>query len=83
MGITLCSEEAPIADFPSVAKLINLHHMQRACRERLNLIDFLCGDFSWKKKFHLTENPLYLLSNYTTKTHTSEYIELIEAGYAE
>jgi len=33
--------------FPGVAKLINIHHMRRACRERLRLVDFLCGDFSW------------------------------------
>ncbi|UCF93222.1 MAG: GNAT family N-acetyltransferase, partial [Desulfobacterales bacterium] len=49
--------------FPGVAKLINLHHMQRACRERMQQVDFLCGDFNWKKLFHLTPRPLFLLSN--------------------
>jgi len=51
------------ADFPGVAKLINLHHMRRACEERFDQVDFLCGDFSWKKLFHLTPRPLYLLTN--------------------
>ena len=70
-------------DYPGVAKLINLHHMQRGCRERFNLIDFLCGDFSWKQKFHLTERPLYLLSNCSLETHPSEDIELRGAGYVK
>ena len=50
------------ADFPGVAKLINTHHMTRACRERLPMADFLCGDFSWKTLFHLKPRPLYLLA---------------------
>ncbi len=45
------------------AKLINVHHMRRGCRERFDSLDFLCGDFSWKTLFHLTPRPLYLLSN--------------------
>jgi hypothetical protein len=49
--------------YPGIAKLINLHHMRRACEERLDRVDFLCGDFSWKKLFHLTPRPLYLISN--------------------
>lgn len=49
-------------DFPGVAKVINLHHIERACREKLRLVDFLCGDFSWKTLFHLSPRPLYLLS---------------------
>lgn len=51
------------ARFPGIAKLINFHHMERACRERLDQVDFLCGDFNWKKLFHLTPRPLYLLTN--------------------
>ena len=53
--------------YPGVAKLINFHHMQRACRERMDQVDFLCGDFSWKKLFHLTPRPLYLLANSVAK----------------
>jgi len=51
------------ANFPGVAKLINIYHIERACRERFELVDFLCGDFTWKKLFHLTPRPLYLISN--------------------
>jgi len=49
--------------FRGVAKLINLHHMQWACQQRLQQVDFLCGDFYWKKQFHLTPRPLFLFSN--------------------
>lgn len=49
-------------NYPGVAKLINLHHMRRACEEKFDRVDFLCGDFSWKTLFHLTPRPLYLLS---------------------
>ena len=47
------------ADFPGVAKLINFHHLQWACLQRLRSVDFLCGDFQWKERFHLTPRPLY------------------------
>ena len=51
------------ANFPGVAKLINLHHLEYACQERIDEVDFLCGDSgcSWKPLFHLTPRPLYLL----------------------
>jgi hypothetical protein len=52
-----------------VAKLINLHHMRRACEERLQLVDFLCGDFSWKQLFHLQPRPLYLLASSAVASH--------------
>jgi hypothetical protein len=50
------------AGFPGVAKLINLRHMDYACRERLEVVDFMCGDFGWKTMFHLAPRPLYVLS---------------------
>lgn len=53
--------------YPGVAKLINFHHMKLACRERLDQVDFLCGDFKWKGHFHLTPRPLYLLMNIAMK----------------
>jgi hypothetical protein len=53
--------------FPGIAKLINLHHMHRACEERFHEVDFLCGDFNWKKMFHLQERPLYLLADTGTQ----------------
>lgn len=45
--------------FPGVAKLINLHHMAWACERRMRTVDFLCGDFGWKERFHLSPRPLY------------------------
>jgi len=49
-------------EFKGVAKLINLHHMKEACKNKYDSVDFLCGDFSWKKIFRLTPRPLYKLS---------------------
>ena len=46
-------------EFPGVAKLINLHHIRRACGERLRYVDFLSGDFGWKERFRLTPRPLF------------------------
>ena len=51
------------AQFPGVAKLINLYHLQWACHERLQEVDFLCGESSWKPLFHLTSRPLYLVAS--------------------
>ncbi len=49
-------------DFPGVAKLINFNHLEWACRRRLREVDFLCGEFNWKNRFHLTPRPLYKMS---------------------
>lgn len=46
-------------EFKGVAKMINFHHLEWACKERFSMVDFLCGDFGWKERFHLTPNPLY------------------------
>lgn len=46
-------------EFPGVAKLINFHHLEIACRERFDMVDFLCGDFGWKQRFHLVSRPLH------------------------
>lgn len=46
-------------EFPSVAKLINFHHLKWACAEKINCVDFMCGDFGWKERFHLTARPFY------------------------
>jgi hypothetical protein len=45
--------------FPGVAKLINLHHLEWACQNRMKSVDFLCGDYGWKERFHLSPRPLY------------------------
>lgn len=57
---------------PGIAKLINLHHIQWACShahrlgdmplEEIHTLDFLCGDFGWKKRFHLSSRPLYKIT---------------------
>lgn len=49
-------------EFPGVAKLINFHHLRWACATRLERIDFLCGDFGWKERFHLSQRPLFQLT---------------------
>jgi hypothetical protein len=51
------------SDFPGVAKLINFHHIEWACRQRFKEVDFLCGEFNWKNRFHLTARPLYKVAN--------------------
>lgn len=51
------------AAFPGVAKLINLLHLEWACTQQLDEVDFLCGDFLWKPLFHLTPRPLYLFTS--------------------
>ena len=47
------------ADFPGIAKVINLHHLEWACHNRLESVDFLCGSFNWKKRFRLSPRPSY------------------------
>lgn len=49
-------------EFQGVAKMINLHHLEWACRNRFDMVDFLCGEFNWKDRFHLTPRPLFSLS---------------------
>ena len=51
------------AEFPGIAKLVNVFHMRWACEQRFEDVDFLCGDFNWKSLFHLTPRPLYVLTN--------------------
>jgi len=46
-------------EFPGVAKYINMFHLRWACEQRLSRVDFLCGDFQWKQRFHLVPRPLY------------------------
>jgi hypothetical protein len=46
-------------DFLGVAKAMNMHHIVSACNEGFSKVDFLCGDFHWKKLWHLDPEPLY------------------------
>jgi len=49
-------------EFPGIAKLINLRHIEWACEQKFKEVDFLCGEFSWKPMFHLSPRQLFLLS---------------------
>ncbi len=62
------------SDFPGVAKLINFHHLEWACREHIDSVDFLCGDFGWKRRFHLTPRPLYELRLFGKNDALSEAV---------
>jgi len=66
-GVYTLMAGATSSKYPGVAKVINLHHMKRACQERMQQVDFMCGDFTWKKIFHLSPRPLFLLSNIAAK----------------
>jgi hypothetical protein len=64
--------------FPGIAKMINLHHLNYACSSRFDCVDFLCGDFNWKERFHLTPRPLYKL---VVNSHT-QHLEYMDAACA-
>ena len=51
-------------DFPGIAKLINFHHLEWACQSRMATVDFLCGNFGWKERFHLTPRPLFTINTF-------------------
>ncbi len=46
--------------FTGIAKTINLLHLDWGCQNKIQEIDFLCGDFGWKPRFHLEARPLYI-----------------------
>jgi hypothetical protein len=45
--------------FLGVSKAMNMHHIDFAFERRMEKVDFLCGDFHWKKLWHLDPEPLY------------------------
>ena len=55
-------------NFRGIAKLINVHHITYACENKLDSVDFLCGDFNWKTLFHLTPAPLYMIEGHVRST---------------
>lgn len=61
-------------EFPGVAKMINFHHIAWACDEHLEVVDFLCGDFGWKKRFHLQSCPLYKVHAHPENTEQGRSI---------
>ena len=46
---------------PGLPKAMNMHHIDYALKNRIYKVDFLCGDFNWKKLWHLDEEPLFKL----------------------
>lgn len=46
-------------DFPGIAKLMNMNHIEYAFMEKFDKLDFLCGDFHWKLLWHLDPEYLY------------------------
>jgi len=46
-------------EFRGVAKAMNMQHLEFACEHGLSRVDFLCGDFHWKKLWHLDPQPLF------------------------
>lgn len=46
-------------EFPGISKIINLHHIRWGFNQKFWILDFLCGDFNWKKRFRLMESPLF------------------------
>jgi CelD/BcsL family acetyltransferase involved in cellulose biosynthesis len=45
--------------FPGIAKAMNMQHIEFACQNQVSKVDFLCGDFCWKKLWHLDPEPLH------------------------
>ena len=60
-------------NFKGIAKVINMHHMTYACEQKLDSVDFLCGDFNWKTLFHLSPSPLYKLDAETPAVIKQHY----------
>jgi hypothetical protein len=58
-------------EFLGIAKMINLFHVEWSCRQRFERIDFLCGDFGWKRRFHLQARPLYRIFRPAVQTSVS------------
>jgi hypothetical protein len=70
------------ADFPGVAKLINFHHLEWACQQRFKVVDFLCGEFNWKHRFHLTPRPLYRIENLPIRVAAHNAAAVRRAAFA-
>ena len=44
---------------PGLPKAMNMYHIDYALKNRIAKVDFLCGDFNWKKLWHFNEEPLF------------------------
>jgi len=70
-------------EFRGVAKAMNMQHLDFACDQRLSRVDFLCGDFHWKKLWHLDPQPLYKYVSPALKAEETAVQEIsAEADYA-
>ena len=63
-------------EFRGVAKAMNMQHLDFACEQRLSRVDFLCGDFHWKKLWHLDPQPLYKYVSPALKTEETTVEEI-------
>jgi hypothetical protein len=70
------------SDFPGIAKRINLHHIEWACRKRFKSVDFLCGDFGWKNRFHLIPRPLFLIDHASETLPAADADDHLRSSYA-
>ncbi len=59
-------------EFPGIAKKINLFHLKWGFKQHFEMIDFLCGDFGWKARFHFLPRPLYLASKMVASASVSD-----------
>jgi hypothetical protein len=70
-------------DFPGIAKAMNMNHIEFAFEQGISRVDFLCGDFYWKKLWHLDPQPLYkflspsLRSEFQRKEQPSEETDFV------
>jgi hypothetical protein len=55
---------------------MNMQHLEFACEQRLSRVDFLCGDFHWKKLWHLDPQPLYKYVSPALKTEETTVEEI-------
>jgi CelD/BcsL family acetyltransferase involved in cellulose biosynthesis len=60
-------------EFPGIAKYINMYHITNSFNRRFRKVDFLCGDFHWKKLWHLDPEPLY---KYVSQSIISDETEI-------
>jgi hypothetical protein len=69
---------------PGLAKVMNMYHIDYALNNRVLKLDFLCGDFNWKKLWHLDQEPLFkFLSPELEDTVYPSYNSVLHHSIAE
>lgn len=61
-SIYLVMAGGTLQEFPGIAKVINMRHIMTAFENRFAELDFMCGDFGWKERYHLVKRPMYRLN---------------------